>query len=119
MTTLDNAVLKQFMQRIGAIEPQYIDIFGNGSAGMPGRLAASASSANAGVDIAVQIRQAAVAFARAYESRKRGGPEVEPESRKLEELLFVAVTLGVVSQKEADEDIDMLHNLANSRSDGL
>lgn len=114
--------LKVFMQRIGAIEPQYTDIFGNSVAGMPGRPAASASAANSGVSITLQIRQAASEIAIMYQNYASYPEAIQQFAVKVEELeglLMVAVTVGVLSTQEADACIAQLHDLRQSIDSGF
>ncbi len=109
--------LKLFMQRIGSIEPQYTDIFGNSVAGMPGRPAASASAANSGVSITLQIRQLASEIAKLCRSDHSQSVVIDGVNQKadeLEGLLTVAVTVGVLSDTEADTCIGLLRDLQQS-----
>lgn len=119
-TNADDA-LKAFMQHIGMIEPQYTDIFGNGVAGMPGRSGASASAANSGVSITLQIRQLASDIARLCRDRVSATAAtavvaarddlIGRKADELEGLLTVAVTVGVLSGAEADNCIGLLRDL--------
>lgn len=107
--------LKQFMARILAITPQYSDVFGNGVPGMAGRSAATSGAANAGADVTNKLHHTAIDFARAYADPKSSLAAVQQLSGEVEGLLMVAVTLGVVSEKDSQLHLDSLDNLLANR----
>lgn len=110
-----SAQLKQFVEHILRITPQYIDIFGNGVPGMTGRSAATAAAANAGTDTTQQLHHAVLEFARAYNDPASDDGALAAQAADIEGLLMVAVTLGVLAAKDADQRADELHDLMAGR----
>jgi len=107
--------LKKFMNRVLTIEPQYIDIFGNGVPGMAGRSAATSGAANAGADTVNQLRHDTVAFAKACARSRTSQQELQKLAEPVEGGLTVCVTLGVLAEKEAQDLIDELYSLQADR----
>lgn len=107
--------LEAFMRRVLAVEPQYIDVFGNNVPGMVGRSAATSGAAQSGTDVVNRLRAEAVAFARLYAHARASTEELQTAAKKLEAELVVAITLGVLPEAEAQSLIDELYNLVENR----
>lgn len=107
--------LKLFMDRMMAVNPQYIDIFGNGLPGMVGRSPATSGAANAGTDTVNQMRAKVVDFAKAYVNPQVALGEVSAVAQVIEGQLNVCVTLGVLAAAEADDLISTMQDLVQNR----
>lgn len=103
--------LKEFVQGVLRITPQYIDIFGNGVPGMAGRSAATAAAANAGSDTVQKLHRSTLEFAKAYQGAYQDKAALHAHAADIEGYLMVAVTLGVVSDKDSGHLADQLHDL--------
>ena len=103
------------MNRVMAVEPQYIDVFGNNVPGMAGRSAATSGAANAGTDTVNQMRAKAVDFARAFVDPEVPLSEVEAAAQAIEGQLTVCITLGVLPEAEAEDLMNELQDLVQNR----
>ena len=108
---MDKDRLKKFVNRVLTIEPQYIDVFGNGVPGMAGRSASTSGAANAGADTVNHMRQVTVEFARAYVNPRLLNEDLDAHANLVEADLTVCVTLGVLAEAEANNLTDELHDL--------
>jgi len=118
MTATRYGRIKKLMDHILAVEPQYIDIFGNTMPGMPGRTAATSGAANAAADVVNDMRQVAIEFAKLYvEPTATEDAKLELAASEIEAKLTVCVTLGVLSEEQANKLADEINDALEARYD--
>jgi hypothetical protein len=102
-----SSALKEFTVRVLRITPRHNDLFGNG---IPGE-----GTVNVAVSAAQQLQQATMAFDYAYKDPKVDSQTIHQLAAEVEGKLMGATIFEIVTDKNLQELVEMLHNLVNAR----
>src|ERR1700683_1355464 len=107
--------LEEFAERIMAITPQYIDIFGRGLPGMAGGSAAISGATNSAADVTLQLKRETAQFVRLYTGAKATHDELLAQAKRIEGCLLGEQTLGTLNQKQTNRLVKELFDLIEKR----
>ena len=110
-----DTLLRHLIDKILAIDPTRLNLFGSGYPGFQGSTAIIGSSGSA-AEVIAKLRRATMAFSNAYRQDTPNRSHLKKAAEYIEAPLMMLETLSIVSAKDVGALLDEMHKLIDYRT---